>query len=116
MAEVFDFASFKKAVEGRHAANWISLYADDAEWIEYRHHSPPRAPNIMRGRDTIATFLERVCSQPLTLAVEDEIVGDGRAAFRLIVGLDAGRRIIEHIMIYFVEGKIVREVDVEAWD
>jgi ketosteroid isomerase-like protein len=116
MDEGFDFTSFKIALEARDAAKWARFYADDAEWIEYRHHSPPRAPNIIRGKEVISAFIERVCSQPLSFQIEDEIVGKGRAAFRLIVGLAEGRRIIEHIMIYFANGEITREVDVEAWD
>ena len=112
----FDFTSFKRACEERDATTWADFYTDDAEWIEYRHLSPPRAPNVMRGKDVITAFIERVCSQPLLFEIEDEIVGDGRAAFRLIVELAEGRRIIEHIMIYFADGKIARQVDVEAWD
>jgi len=116
MGKSFDFTSFKRAFEARDAANWTSCFADDAEWIEYRHHSPPRAPNVMRGKDVIGTFIERVCSQALSLKIEDEIIGDGRAAYRVIVELGEGRRIIEHVMIYFADGRIMREVDVEAWD
>jgi ketosteroid isomerase-like protein len=116
MNEIFDFPSFKRAFEAKDAANWASFYADDAEWTEYRNHSPPRAPNVMRSKDVISTFIRRVCSQPLSLRIEDEIIGDGRAAFRVIVELSGGRRIIEQIMVYFADGKITRQVDVEAWD
>ena len=112
----FDFAAFKRALETQHAAGWVSFYTADAELIEYRHASPPSAPNIMRGREMIGSFIQRVSSQPLKLTVEDEIVGDGRAAFRLTVELDNRRRIIEHIMIYFSDGESVRQIDVEAWD
>jgi hypothetical protein len=70
----------------------------------------------MRGRDVIGGFIQRVSSQPLKLTIEDEIVGDGRAAFRLTVDLGSRRRIIEHVMIYVRDGKIVRQIDVEAWD
>jgi SnoaL-like domain len=116
MSVEFDFTAFKSAFEAKDAEAWASFYADDAEWIEYRHHSPPRAPNVMRGRETIAAFIRRVSDQPLTLKIEDEIIGDERAAFRLIVQLPDDRRIIEHIMIYFSGSKIGREIDVEAWD
>ena len=116
MSDTFDFAKFKNAFEAKDAAGWAGCYADDVEWIEYRHQSPPRAPNIMRGKATVSAFIEGVCVKPVSFTIEDEIIVPGRAAFRLIVELGEGRRIIEHIMLYFENGKIKREVDVEAWD
>jgi len=43
----FDFAAFKSAFEGNNFQSWAPFYADGAEWIEYRHFSPPRSPNWM---------------------------------------------------------------------
>ena len=112
----FDFAAFRRAVETKDFVAWIDVYADDAEWTEYRGHNPPRAPNVMRGRGAIAAFLKGVCQAPITLRIEDEIIEGDRAAFRLWVTLSDGRRIIEHTMLDTAEGKITRQVEVEAWD
>ena len=86
------------------------------EWIEYRHANPPRAPHVMQGRREIADFLARVKASDVVLHIEDEVVGSGRSAFRVWCELRDGRRIIEQVIIYHANGKITRQVDVEAWD
>jgi ketosteroid isomerase-like protein len=115
MAPAFDFGGFKRAFEGKDASAWAACFADDGEWIEYRHHNPPRAPNRMDRRQ-LAEHIGRVASSPVTLVIEDEIVTDDRAAFRVIVTLPHGARIIEHVMLHLANGRITRQVDVEAWD
>jgi len=61
----FDLARFKRAFTGQDVAAWTDCFADDGEWIEYRHRDPPRAP---------------------------------------------------HVIIHYANGRITRQVDVEAWD
>jgi ketosteroid isomerase-like protein len=112
----FDFAAFKRAFEAKDFAAWIACYAEDAEWTEYRGHNPPRSPNVMRGREAIARFLEGVCAAPITIRLEDEVVGGDRAAFRVWVTLADGRRIVEHVIVHAADGRITRQIDVEAWD
>ncbi len=46
----------------------------------------------------------------------DEVIGPDRAAFRVWVTLRDGRRIVEHVIIHYADGRITRQVDVEAWD
>ena len=115
-AATLDFDAFKKAFESQDVDAWLAFYADDAEWIEYRHNAPPRAPNRMIGKKEIGDFLRRVKSSNVRLSISDEVIGPERAAFCLIVELSSGKRIIEHIIIHIVDSKIIREVDVEAWD
>lgn len=45
-----------------------------------------------------------------------EVLGEQRIAFACTVDLGAGRRIIEHVIADVRDGRIVRHVDVEAWD
>jgi len=52
----------------------------------------------------------------VTLAIEDEVVGSNRAAFRVWCVLPDGKRIIEHVIIHFSNDRLTRQVDVEAWD
>jgi hypothetical protein len=95
---------------------WAAFYADDAEWIEYRYSAPPGAPHRMEGRERIRAVLEQVIAAGLRVELSDEILADGRAAFRADVELPDGRRIVEHTMIWTAGGAITRQVDVEAWD
>ena len=113
----FDFDAFKQAVMSQDVDRWISFYAPDAEWIEYRHTNPPRAPNRMVGQPDIKAFLGRVKASNISIAITDQIVGPTRAAFCVTCTLSDGvRRIIEHVIIHYSDGRITRQVDVEAWD
>lgn len=113
----FDFESFRKAFVAQDVEAWAAFYSEDAEWIEYRHANPPRAPNRMVGQSTIKAFLWRVQGSNVTLAISDEVIGPTRCAFCVTCTLSDGvRRIIEHVIIHTSGSKIVRQVDVEAWD
>jgi ketosteroid isomerase-like protein len=112
----FDFHAFRAALEGRDVARWLPFYAEDAEWLEYRHTNPPRSPNVMRGHAEISRFLEDVARSELKLAISNEVLGDGRAAFTITVTRAGGRRIIENVILDHRDGRIVRQVEVEAWD
>lgn len=116
-AQSFDFDAFKQAFESQDVDRWITFYAPDAEWIEYRHDCPPRAPHRMVGRSDIEFFLGQVKKSNVSLAITDEILGPARAAFCVTCTLSDGeRRIIEHVIIHYSNGRITRQVDVEAWD
>jgi ketosteroid isomerase-like protein len=39
----FDFAAFRTAFEAKDVATWLSFYAEDADWGEFRHDAPPHA-------------------------------------------------------------------------
>lgn len=113
----FEFSDFKNAVTSQDVEAWISFYAHDAEWIEYRHTHPPHAPNRMVGKSDIKAFLYRVRDSNVSLSISDEVIGPTRAAFCLTCTLSDGvRRIIEHVIIHYTDKKITRQVDVEAWD
>lgn len=116
MTVVFNFSGYKTAFSTSDAEAWISYYAPDAEWIEYRHFNPPRSPNIMAGIQKINEHIRGVSASRLKIKIEDEVIGPDRAAFRVWIILGDGRQIIEHVFIYYSNGKINRQVDVEAWD
>ena len=71
----FDFASFKRAFERQNLDDWVSFYADDAEWGEYRDYSPPRSPNRMVGKRQIAGFSREIYEADLDLTIADELIG-----------------------------------------
>lgn len=116
-ARSFEFSAFKQAIIAQDVEAWASFYAIDAEWIECRHMHPPRAPNRIVGKSDIKAFLSEVKRSDVALAVSDEVIGPTRAAYCLTCTLSDGeRRIIEHVIIHYADGKITRQVDVEAWD
>ena len=112
----FDFAAFRAALEARDPARWLPFYADDAEWLEYRHDKPPRAPNVMRGKAAIGRFLEEIATSQIELAISNELLGEARAAFTITVVRADGRRIVENVILDHRDGRIVRQHEVESWD
>jgi hypothetical protein len=96
-------------LEGKDLDRWVPFYANDAEWTEYRHLSPPRAPNRMIGKQQIVEFLARVCRTVFGITAD-------RVAFSVDCVFPDGKRIFEHVIAHIEDGKIARQVDVEAWD
>jgi ketosteroid isomerase-like protein len=112
----FNFGAFKDAFERKDLERWLPFYAEEAEWIEYRHISPPRAANRMIGKQQIADFLRRVCSADFDITIADEVVTANRIAFSVDCAFPDGKHVFEHVIVSVEDGKIVRQVDVEAWD
>jgi len=113
----FDFDTFKKAFQSQDVETWITFYAPNAEWVEYRHTNPPHAPNRVVGQPEIKAVPGRVKASNISIVITDEILGPTRAAFCDTCTLsDGARRIIEHVIIHYSNGRIIRQVDVEAWD
>jgi len=50
------------------------------------------------------------------MAISNELMDDRRAAFTLTIRFDDGRRVIENIILEHRDGKVVKQIDVEAWD
>jgi hypothetical protein len=111
---MFDFAAFRAAVEGRDAEHWLGFYADDAEWLEYRHKAS--SPRVTRGREDIARYLDYVRRTDVELAISNDVLGDERAAFTLTATRPDGRLIVENTILDVRDGLIVRQHEVEAWD
>jgi ketosteroid isomerase-like protein len=112
----FDYPAFRDAVARKDTERWAEFYAEDAEWVEYRHSAPPREPKRMVGKPAITAFLHAVAAENITIEVSQEVRLAERAAFRVICTLPDNRRIREHVILALRDGKIIHQVDLEAWD
>jgi hypothetical protein len=70
----------------------------------------------MIGKQQIAEFLARDYRADFDITVADEVVTANRVAFSVDCVFPDGKRIFEHVIAHLEDGKIVRQVDVEAWD
>jgi hypothetical protein len=52
----------------------------------------------------------------IEISLSDEVLKRERAAFSVDVILPEGKRVLEHTIVHIEDGKIARQVDVEAWD
>jgi ketosteroid isomerase-like protein len=116
MAAAFAFPAFTGAFEAQDGEAWLAFFAPEAEWWEYRPDAPPRSPNRMVGREAIRAKLTYGAGLGREQAIADEVLGEERIASAFLVTMPDGRHLIEHVLLHLPDGRIARQVDVEAWD
>lgn len=111
-----DFEVMRRALEEKDAETLIGLYAEDAEVRMVNKNTTPSAPFVLRGREEIAGMLRDVCSREMTHSIENEVVGEERVAFSEACEYPDGVCVLAATTLDLRDGKIVRQVNVEAWD
>ena len=111
-----DFETLRRAIEGRDADTLVGFYADDAEVLTVNKNATPSSPQVLRGKEQISEYLRDVCAREMTHRVEGEVRGEDRVAFREACEYPDGTRVLGAETIELRGGKIVRQVNVEAWD
>ena len=111
-----DFETLRRAIEERDAETLIGFYADDAEVHTVNKNATPSSPQVLRGKEEISDFLRDVCGRDMTHHVQNEVIGDGRIAFFEACEYPDGTRVLGAETLELHGGKIVRQVNVEAWD
>jgi ketosteroid isomerase-like protein len=111
-----DFEVLRRAGEQRDPDAMLELYADDAEVRIVDRNTPPSSPRVLRGKEEIAEYLRDVFGRDMTHSVENEVVGEDRVAFNVACEYPDGTRVLAAQNLEVRDGKIVREVEVVAWD
>ena len=112
----FDFESVRSAIEQLDADLLTSLYADDAQMHIVNRYSPPSSPRELHGKEEIAEHLKDVCGRAMTHRVENEVIGEDRVAFNEACEYPDGTRVLVAMTLDVRDGKVVQQVNVEAWD
>lgn len=112
----FDFEKMRRAVEQLDADLLLSLYADDAELRVINRNTTPSSPREIRGKEEIAEYLRDVCGRAMTHRIEREVLGEERVAFNEECEYPDGTRVTAATTLEVKDGKIVGQVNVEAWD
>ncbi|HVF00999.1 MAG TPA: nuclear transport factor 2 family protein [Rubrobacteraceae bacterium] len=112
----FDFESMRQAIENLDADQLVGLYADDAEMLTVNRYTTPSSPKVLRGKEEIAEHLRDVCGRAMTHHVENEVVGEDRVAFNEACEYPDGTRVLAAMTLDIRNGKVMRQVNVEAWD
>src|SRR5829696_2284860 len=108
-----DFEAMRRAIEQLDADLLTSLYADDAEMLIVNRNS---TPHVLRGKEEITAHLRDVCGRAMTHRVENEVVGEERVAFNEACEYPDGVRMLAATTLDVRDGKVVRQVNIEAWD
>jgi ketosteroid isomerase-like protein len=115
-AAKLDFEVLRRAGEQRDPDAMLELYADDAEVRIVDRNTPPSSPHVLRGKNEIAEYLRDVFGRDMTHTIENEVVGEDRVAFNVACEYPDGTRVLAAQSLEVRDGKIVREVEVVAWD
>lgn len=111
-----DFEAMRQAIEGLDAELLTSLYADDAEMRIVNRYSTPSSPRVLSGKEEITEHLRDVCGRAMTHRIENEVVGEDRVAFNEACEYEDGTKVLAAMTLEVRDGKISRQVQVEAWD
>ena len=111
-----DMNTLRQALEQHNADLLVGLYSDDAQMQIIDRIHQPSAPLKLRGKQEIADFLTGICSRDMTHQVTDEVVGKDRLSFNEACQYPSGERVLAASVLDLQEGKIVRQVTVQAWD
>ena len=112
----FDFEALRQAIENLDANRLVGLYADDAEMLTVNRYTTPSFPKVLKGKEEIAEHLRDVCGRAMTHRVENEVIGENRVAFNEACEYPDGTRVLAAMTLDVRNGKVVHQVNVEAWD
>lgn len=94
----------------------MALYDDNAELSIIDHNHPPSSPRVLSGKQAISEYFKDVLSHPLSHHVEGVVMANSHMAFTDSCEYPDGSRVYTSSMATLKDGKIVKEVDVQAWD
>jgi hypothetical protein len=112
----FVFEALRQAIENLDANRLVGLYADDAEMLTVNRYTTPSSPKVLKGKEEIAEHLRDVCGRAMTHRVENEVIGEDRVAFNEACEYPDGTRVLAAMTLDVRNGKVVHQVNVEAWD
>jgi SnoaL-like domain len=111
-----DLEALRRAAEGKDPEAMLGLYADDAEYVRVDRNSTPSSPMALRGKEEVGGYLRDVFSREMTHRIENEVVREDRAAFNWACEYPDGTKVLAAETVELRDGKIVRQVSVQAWD
>ena len=111
-----DFEGLRRAIEQSDFDSLMRFYAEEAELYSVNRHTPPSSPEVLRGKEAIAERFEDICGRDMSHRVEDEVVGQDRIAFNEACEYPDGLKVLAAQTLEVRDGKIVHQVNVEAWD
>ncbi len=112
-----DVESLRRAYEQRDIDLMLGFYADDAELRIVNRLHPPSNPYELRGKEQITEFQRRIFARDMKHRLEREVVGENRVAFHVACEYPSGERLLDATVLELDDsGKIVRHLEVQAWD
>jgi SnoaL-like domain len=114
--ETLSIPALRRAIEGRDSKTLAGFYAPDARLQIIDEANPPSKPFEVKGRDAIVAYFDDVCGRDMTHKVDFGIQEGDRLAFTQSCAYPDGKRVFCSASIDIKNGKIARQVAIQAWD
>jgi ketosteroid isomerase-like protein len=114
--DTLSIPALRRAIESRDGATLAGFYADDAVLRIVDQLHPPSDPLEIKGGQAIAAYFDDVCGRTMTHAVDFGVAEGDRLAFLQNCTYPDGKRVCCAATLELRNGKIVRQVAVQAWD
>jgi hypothetical protein len=115
MKAQLDVDALKRAWEAKDVDGILAFYADDAEMRRVNKNLPPKSPEVI-DKGTYALRLRDIASRDLTTRVPTALAGGDAAALSFHCRYGDGTEVMSNLVLDVRDGKIVRHLEVEAWD
>jgi ketosteroid isomerase-like protein len=112
----FDAAAMRRAYHGRDADALLALYADDATVELVDQQNPPSRPRQIAGKDAIRAHLEDVFGREMSHELDIVAASPDAVGYSLRCLYPDGTRVVCAATAELRDGRIAREVGVQAWD
>lgn len=112
----FDLARFCAAAESRDAETQASMYAPEAVVTIADRINQPGAPQVLRGRDEIAGWLQDVSGREMSHRVQHSVGDASGAAFTEACRYPDGTNVLCATVLRLADGQIADQTVVQAWD
>ncbi|MBR8743028.1 nuclear transport factor 2 family protein [Nocardiopsis sp. MG754419] len=112
----FDIDAFRQAVEQGDTDTLVRQFADDADMETVDRRTPPSAPTVIHGRDSIEDFIRQLYSMDLEHEVLQCVTDGEHAAYTERCTYPDGLIVKSMSMLDLADGKIVHQSMVQAWD
>jgi ketosteroid isomerase-like protein len=109
-------ASYRDALERNDERGIVDTFADDAELLSYSERNRPSGAQRVQGRPAIEEMMHEIVSRNLEHRIEDSVVGENRFAFTERCTYPSGEQVMSTVICEVRDGRIARQVGVEAWD
>ena len=104
------------ASQARDASSLMDLYAEDATVERVDAQNPPSSPARIAGRDAIRAALEDVYARDMTHRSRASRSVRDAVGYTVRCSYPDGTRVLCAAVAELRDGRIVREVGVQAWD
>jgi ketosteroid isomerase-like protein len=110
----FDPQRLKGMFEDWDLAALEELYADDFEQTEMDDVTPPNEPRKRTKQDLVEIFTRNQEGSKVKLAVDNLFATNDHVAYTLTCTLPDGRGVISNSILDIHDGKVVRDLAVQA--